>query len=124
MSIIKQIGGVSIITLFSTSAFALGAQDSDQTHDTPPKNQNRTDSTLPAKPPVILEDQSNKTAATVRPIRRVVIQPIETTVVRAASITSDTRFVYEFDETTNAMIYRPSETKTKPLPNKAEKEFP
>lgn len=113
-----------MVALLSTSAFALGPQDSVQTHDTPPKSESRTEATLPVKPPVLLDDQSLKTVAAIRPTRRVIIQPIETSVVRAASITSDTRFVYEFDEATNAMIYRPSETKTKPLPNKAKKEFP
>ena len=113
-----------MLALLSTSAFALGAQDSVQTHDTPPKSEGRTQSTLPVKPPVLLEGQSGKTVATVRPTRRIIIQPVERSVVRAASITSDTRFVYEFNEATNAMIYRPAETKTKPLPNKAKKEFP
>jgi len=113
-----------MITLLNTSAFAYGAQDSVQTHDTPQKIENRTEATLPVKAPVLIEGQSDRTVAAVRPTRRIVIQPVETSVVRAASIKSDTRFVYEFDEATNAMIYRPAETKTKPLPNKAKKEFP
>ena len=124
MRVIKQIGGVSMIAFLSTSAFALGAQDSVQTNDTPPKIEKQTQSTHPVKPPVLLGRQTEIVEARPKPMRRVVIQPIETSVVRAASITSDTRFVYEFDEATNAMIYRPLETKTKPLPNKAKKEFP
>lgn len=113
-----------MIALLSASAFAQSAQDSVQTHDTPPKIEKRTESTLPVNPPVLLDGQSGKTVATVRPTRRVVIESVETSLVRDASIKSDTRFVYDFDEATNAMIYRPLETKTKPLPNRAKKEFP
>ena len=124
MKVIKQIGGLSMLALLSPSAFALGSQNSSQKNNTPPKIEKRTQSALSINPPVLLDSQPNIAVTNVRPTRRVVILPVETSAVRAASMTEDTRFIYEFDEATNAMIYRPSETKTKPLPNKAKKEFP
>ena len=124
MKVIAQIGGLSMLPLLSPSAFALGSENSSKKNNPPPKIEKRTRSAPSINPPVLLNSQPNIAVKNVHPTRRVVILPVKTSAVKGAPMLEDTRFVYESDEATNAKIYRPSETKTKPMPNKAKKEFP
>ena len=108
MKLIKTAIVTGILVLSGTSAFAGTADTSFNTVET-------TRQVHIVKAPVLLETRVN----TPRKIKRVVIQPVDTLVVRDASTADHSPFVFQTGKhaNTKSKMYRPAMTKTKAMPN-------